>query len=568
MKEEDARRLLQENRVNESSKQEQLIRYAAMHLRSIIMQIPKSKTPHPTTMNNLKECAPKIPSQLKLFFRYLLNGTVSPCTKSETNERKVITMASDAIYNLTRGSVKPWKLVTMGLGMTFLTGSKLALQILNRAGHCISYDDAKGYGTEFAYSIDASELDTTHGIKLNHQLATACVWDNHDVNVETLDGKDTLYATVGLTYQNELEEETPAENARSFALRDGRNRRSFKGCERAILPFKRPLGQARFLRKTAVDFSIQESDFTNSTATSSTAVNHQPCSSNVNLKLLDFFWFWLSQRKEIPLHAGFISLYMEDFLPIHRVACMDTICRSPTDNAVVRETMIRSMNVAEETGQEFSIVTYDLAVAQKAYAIQALEAPRFDNLLGLLGNFHIELAFYGAIGTFINESGIEYILHEAGILAEGSVVGFLKGKFYNRCTRIQGLLTNVLERKLYNLFLSQILSDELEKLNDTMESLSCDSNETEDDLSNEIIVLHLQKYEDFFSSVLSSAHGPTAQFWTTYIYFINRLHREVLRCVNVDDVDGYIEIFPKMLETFFSLNRSNYARWECYFWKN
>ena len=217
----------------------------------------------------------------------------------------------------------------------------------------------------------------------------------------------------------------------------------------------------------------------------------------MNLKLLDFFWFWLSQRKEIPLHAGFISLYMEDCLPIHCIAYMDTICRSPTDNAVVGETMIRSMNVAEETGQEFSIVTYDLAVAQKAYAIQALEVPRFDNLLVLLGNFHIELAFYGAIGTFINESGIEYILHEAGILAEGSVVGFLKGKFYNRCTRIHGLLANVLERKLYNLFLSQISSDELEKLNDTMESVSCDRSEIEDDLSNEIIVLHLQKYEDF-----------------------------------------------------------------------
>ena len=298
MKEEDARRLLQENSVNESSKEEQLIRNAALYLRSIIMQIPKSKTPNPTTMNNLKECAPKIPSQLKLFFRYLLNGTVSPCTKSETNERKVTTMASDAIYNVTRGSVKPWKHVTMGLGMTFLTGSKLALQILNRAGHCISYDDAKSYETEFAYSIEASELDTLHGIKPNHQLAAACVWDNYDVDVETLDGKDTLHATIGLTYQNELEEETREKNARSFVLRDGRNRRSFKGRERAILPFKRSLGQARFLRKTAVDSSIQESDFTNSTATSSTVVNQQPYSSDVNLKLLNFSGFGCHNKRK------------------------------------------------------------------------------------------------------------------------------------------------------------------------------------------------------------------------------------------------------------------------------
>ena len=42
-----------------------------------------------------------------------------------------------------------------------------------------------------------------------------------------------------------------------------------------------------------------------------------------------------------------------------------------------------------------------------------------------LGNFQIELAFYGAVGTFINESGIELILTEADILAEGSMMGFI-----------------------------------------------------------------------------------------------------------------------------------------------
>ena len=62
-----------------------------------------------------------------------------------------------------------------------------------------------------------------------------------------------------------------------------------------------------------------------------------------------------------------------------------------------------------ETHQEYGVVTYDLAVALNAYSIQTLDAPRFHKLLIMLGNFHLELAVYRVIGTFINESGAEYL---------------------------------------------------------------------------------------------------------------------------------------------------------------
>ena len=51
------------------------------------------------------------------------------------------------------------------------------------------------------------------------------------------------------------------------------------------------------------------------------------------------------------------------------------------------------------------------------------------SFLFMLGNFHLELAFYGVIGTFINDSGVEYLLTESGILAEGSLMSFIRGKY-------------------------------------------------------------------------------------------------------------------------------------------
>ena len=86
-----------------------------------------------------------------------------------------------------------------------------------------------------------------------------------------------------------------------------------------------------------------------------------------------------------------MSSFINDPLPIQRICYMDPIFRSPANNDVGKETMIRTMKVVNEIGQDFAVVTYDLNIATKAYAIQALESPLFDKLLIMLGNFHIEL---------------------------------------------------------------------------------------------------------------------------------------------------------------------------------
>lgn len=521
------------------------IRYAALHLRSQIMKMPKSKTPDPATVQNLKDTAPEIPQQLDLFFRTLLGG-LTP-TNQDTLERKVTSMASDAIFNVSHGTVKPWKHTAMGLGLASLTGSKLSLQILNKAGHSISYNETKGLETEFAYSISSEGRDAPGGIHLLPNRATASVWDNNDANIETVDGKGTLHSTVGHTYQNVLPEDKICAASTAIEYRKEKKRKSFVGNQQEIVPFRKPLKSANFIGTT--------------TSTSSSADIRTKEKPNLQMKQLDLYWFWELRKGKTPLYAGYMSQYVSDPLPIQRICYMDPIPKSPTDNAVVRETMTRTLNVAKETGQDWAVVTYDLAVALKAYSIQAIEQPRFDKLLIMLGNFHIELAFYGGIGTMINESGIEFILTESEVLAEGSMMGFLKGKFYNRCIRIHELLANVLEIKLHDRFLQDLPQEEYEAFQDIMDAIPREHSEVEAHLTDPIITQHLQKYEEFFHSVMEGSLGQTAQFWAIYIFLINRVHREVKRCVKMNDVDGYINAFPAMLDVFFALNRPNYARW-------
>ena len=296
-----------------------------------------------------------------------------------------------------------------------LTGSETVVQILNRTGHCISYSETKGLETEFAYSAAADERDSPDGIRLDPTVATASVWDNNDANVETLDGKETLHATVGHTYQNVLQEDQKA-NENPTTFREDRNRRNFAGKEKEILALKKSLRTAQFLIPAA---AATVDTVTATSGTSFQATSEESNETKIQLKALDLYWFWKQINGNTPLHAGFMSKFVEDPLQLQRICYIGPIPRSPTNNDVVRETMIRTMNVANETGQEYAVVTYDLQVALEAYSIQAIETPLFDKLLVMLGHFHIELAFYGAVGTFINESGIEFILSEADILAEG-----------------------------------------------------------------------------------------------------------------------------------------------------
>ena len=109
-------------------------------------------------------------------------------------------MASDVIYNVTQGTVKPWKYTAMVLGYASLSVSKLVMQILYKTGHCIGYSKTKGLATEFGYFIEGDDGDALDGIPLDPNLATASVWDNNDANVEIVDGKETFHVTVGHTY--------------------------------------------------------------------------------------------------------------------------------------------------------------------------------------------------------------------------------------------------------------------------------------------------------------------------------------------------------------------------------
>jgi hypothetical protein len=73
--------------------------------------------------------------------------------------------------------------------------------VMNRFGHCVSCNFVEGLETEQAIgAVEESKL-LPESLLRRPDLNTGVAFDNFDLFVETLMGKDTLYYTVGIVAQ-------------------------------------------------------------------------------------------------------------------------------------------------------------------------------------------------------------------------------------------------------------------------------------------------------------------------------------------------------------------------------
>lgn len=393
------------------------IKETALYLRSLILEAMRCQKslPNPLNPEALARGQGETPSQLLDFLTFLLcggNGNLA-----EKKERSVQSVADDIMFITSRGKTKPGKQLCLGLAMKSLTGSRRVVEILNRLGHSVSYHLVEEYETELATMIQDKGKLLPDGLMAASGLCTALAFDNYDELCETLSGAGTLHDTVGICYQNITEQTqttmTSAEgsNTQEKTTKLDLTRRSFKYQERNLEPYRKKPKMSQFAYDVTSVPRPQELTL---------------------LEYRDYLWMMSMESHLTPMWTGWNSLITEEVLPKQKVLYLENLTLPPTRNDVVLETMKMSQQIAEECGEDFMLVHYDLAIAKPALQIQATEAPRFDNLFIAFGPFHISLAFFGALGYLIDSSGGPEMLTESSVLASGSLHGFLSGKHYNR----------------------------------------------------------------------------------------------------------------------------------------
>ncbi|CAH1113921.1 unnamed protein product [Psylliodes chrysocephalus] len=189
-----------------------------------------------------------------------------------------------------------------------------------------------------------------------------------------------------------------------------KKRRKFDGVPREVQAYYK-----KFIKKTSL---------TSLNDIQKVSENCLPTILNTNLR--DLIW-----TISLSMWVGFNCKTLIDNSEQQIVDYLPQINAAP-GRSVTLETLQYAQKIAKECNQEHIILTYDLGIAKSAMEIQITDSPEFDNIFINLGVFHIEMAFFKAIGKYIDGCGLIDILAQAEILAEGSVTGFIGGKHFIR----------------------------------------------------------------------------------------------------------------------------------------
>ena len=78
-----------------------------------------------------------------------------------------------------------------------LTSSKLLIELLNRMGHCVSYDEMRAVNTSIAEEVLAKveEFGIVIPTNIKPGAFVQIAANNKDLNEEALDSKNTTHAT-------------------------------------------------------------------------------------------------------------------------------------------------------------------------------------------------------------------------------------------------------------------------------------------------------------------------------------------------------------------------------------
>lgn len=364
----------------------------AYSLRQTILNSKKQDLPkHNINVSDIVTGESDIPQELYRFVECLLKGP-SQDTPSETKTKRIESICNSIIFSATNGSIKPSSCIQLGLATKSMTGNRKLLNVLNRMGHCISYTLTQEIETELAYGCSIAKRSLPFGLELQRpELHTHVAFDNYDRFVETSSGKNTLHDTVGIVYQNKSHE------SHSISpITANTSVETFSTCSLTANDSDDIPGSRR--RKYVSKFNSYVEPYARQSQHRLCLVGNTPNIPQSLQVATNLNTIWMMNHAYVTSGAKrwflWNSVRVTDSNPIHNIGYLPNLNSSPTSDATVKKTMEIALDICRDCNQQYIIVTYDLAIAMKAYRIQKDMEPRLNNVFIMLGGFHIQLSFF------------------------------------------------------------------------------------------------------------------------------------------------------------------------------
>lgn len=246
------------------------------------------------------------------------------------------------------------------------------------------------------------------------------VWDNADVNVNTLNGENTFHEMGGIMII------TPY----------------FSVLPNNSIPRLRYVSAGAIISYTVSE--LKHSTMKKKVGLSAISIADVTINEDILPTVPDLLSFYgkSTNLPGIPGLNDFIEQMTEE-LPYKcsRVAFLPFIHAPPTEYDTILTSLLAASERTSTHGQKTCIVTYDQPLYLKARDIvETCQYPQLSSVVVRLGGFHLLMSFTGAIGAIMAGSGLKELL--TTIYAENSVDKILNGHACSRAVRAY-MLTNL-----------------------------------------------------------------------------------------------------------------------------
>ena len=490
-----------------------ILKEAADYIREDILVYASENhdTTWPPTAESLKEVEENSPSSLNDFLTHLSKSKDHKC--SDKVKRLVSSYGYDLIHGVTRGKVVTLKHFLLGVGLHNMTGLKLPVKVLSHLGHSIDYDlvcEIETAEAEVAQMLyEGGTGNPAEESTSDSPILTFWWADNFNQTLESTTGHGVINSTHLIQFS---EPKDSAMAASHFTLCIPRSKR-------------RSLGSSDWSLPSIIIDKKKEPKVTSVPVPDDTALQIQEVVDSFHT--FQFVWM-LSRRLSscdqiVPAMSGWSVKIQEIFGDTFQKTVLTYL---PPIDAPITEfsTMAKVFDIIQEQARKKSMpyanITLDVGAAMNAYKVLWNHPERFKNVVIHLGDFHFMKEVFGVLGKVISGSGFEDVIFQSGLCSSGSLKGVVSGSHYNRCWTVHSHLGEVLERLLFEKFLTTIneipkVFEERPRCRDVKEYFEA---LVEDEGVHEL----LDQYMKFEEDVRSGIHGKTSQFWLLYYLDIMR----------------------------------------------
>ena len=386
-----------ETEQNSAVNELQILYNAALILRQKVQEIPKLNLPWPPlasdlTMDNVRKVVPcELFNVLAWVCGFSSEPTLSEYVPVEGKNSTKLTSIAQDLVNLASGGRNPTpKSIALAMALRQLTGSASVISLLSGFGHCMSHSYVICHETALAQMNISNDSAIPPGFVSD--IPTTLAWDNDDFSEETRSGKGTTHITGGIIIQREQSTSTEHQKRDSIP-----RSRSIPAPSKEINPYFLGKRKTVNLSDAMQNKEIEEEHY---------------ALPQINAKKKDLAFClcrYLGKSSAIPNWTGFnTKLTVNKDIPTQsKLGYLPVIDASPTELSTVNEILNRSEEIANKLDLKYMCLVFDEAIYAKIQQIRWKEERYLSRFVVRLGDFHMAMAFCGAISKLFKDAGLQ-----------------------------------------------------------------------------------------------------------------------------------------------------------------